>query len=129
MRLLVVTLALTGLLLATAPDAAAATVPEVPGDPARTVFTDNADLVEAHPAPVESWSRNGAGLRVNFTAGTPQCYGAHVVARETAETVTVELSVGTRPEAVDRMCIAIALEATMDVPLAQPLGDRTVVSA
>lgn len=127
----VVTTALTGLLLATvtAPHAAAAAVPEVPVDPDRTVFTDNPRIVDQHPARVESWSRNGEGLRVNFTAGTPQCYGAHVVATETAETVTVELSVGTRPEAADRMCIAIALDATMDVPLQQPLGDRTVVSA
>lgn len=129
MRLLVVTPALTGLLLATAPDAAAATVPEVPGDPARTVFTDNADLVEAHPAHIESWSRAGDGLRVNFTAGTPRCYGAHVTARETSEAVTVEVSVGSRPESADRMCIAIALDATMDVPLNGPLGDRTVLSA
>lgn len=95
----VVTTALTGLLLATvtAPHAAAATVPEVPVDPDRTVFTDNPRIVDQHPARVESWSRNGEGLRVNFTAGTPQCYGAHVVATESAETVTVELSVGTRP--------------------------------
>lgn len=129
MRLLVVTPAVTGLLLATAPGAAAATVPEVPVDPARTVFTDNPDLVDRHPARIESWSRDGDGLRVNFTAGTPQCYGAHVTSRETPVAVTVEVSVGSRPEAADRMCIAIALDATMDVPLNGPLGDRTVLSA
>lgn len=131
----VVTAALTGLLLATAgiPNAAAepnpVVVPEVAPDPARTVFVDNRWIVDQHSTKIDSWSRNGQGLRINFTAGTPDCFGVHLTTQETPETVTVELHGGTPPEAVGRMCIALAVNGTMDVPLQGPLGDRMVMAA
>ncbi|MHC9294607.1 hypothetical protein ACRCUN_19260 [Mycobacterium sp. LTG2003] len=129
----VVTTALTGLLLAaTAPVAAAepntVVVPEAPADPARTVLDDNPWIVDQHTTKIDSWSRDGQGLRINFTAGTPDCFGVHLTTQETSETVMVELHGGTPPEAVGRMCIALAVDATMDVPLQGPLGDRVVMA-
>lgn len=130
----VVTTALTGLLLvATAQVAAAepstAVVPQVPADPARTVFADNPWIVDQHSTKVESWSRDGQGLRINFTAGTPDCFGVHLTTQETPETVMVQLHGGTPPEGLGRMCIALAVDGTMDVPLQGPLGDRVVMAA
>ncbi|KWX21185.1 hypothetical protein AFM11_26380 [Mycolicibacterium wolinskyi] len=130
----VVTTALTGLLLATTVPVAAAepntvVVPEVPAEPARTVFADNPWIVDQHTTKIDSWSRHGQGLRINFTAGTPDCFGVHLTTQETAETVMVELHGGTPPEAVGRMCIALAVDGTMDVPLQGPLGGRVVMAA
>ncbi|MGV0743255.1 hypothetical protein [Mycolicibacterium sp. XJ870] len=126
------TTALAALLLATGVPTAAAephTVPEVPPDPARTVFVDNPVIVDPHETRIESWTRSGDGLAVNFTAGTPDCFGVHVTAQETAQTVTVSLRGGTPPEAVGRMCIALAVAGTIDVPLREPLGGRQVLAA
>ena len=103
--------------------------PEVPPDPG-VVFTNDPSIVDPHPMPVESWSRIGAGdvLALNFTTGTPECYGVNALVQETAENVTVELRGGTRPEALGRACIAIALFGTLEVPLQSPVGDREVFS-
>lgn len=131
MRTVVTTVAAALLLIATAMPATAdpTTVapPEVPPDPHRTLFTDNPGIVDPRPTTIESWSRSGDGLAVNFTAGTPECYGVHAHVQETPETVTVELWSGTLPEAVNRACIAIALFGTLDVDLRAPLGDRRVL--
>lgn len=128
---LAVTAAVAGLLL-TAPAVPAAaepiTVPEVPPDPARTAFVDNPSIVAPHLVRIESGTRSGEGLAVNFTAGTPDCFGVHVTAQETDQTVTVDLRGGTPPESVGRMCIALAVRGTVDVPLQAPLGDRKVLA-
>ncbi|WKG03370.1 hypothetical protein [Mycolicibacterium sp. HK-90] len=120
------------LLLAGCPTAAAdpnpVAVPEVAPDPARTLFVDNPAIVDPHRTDIESFSRDGEGLRVNFTAGTPDCFGVHLVTRETPETVTVELRGGTPPEAVGRMCIALAVSGAAEVPLQAPLGSRQVLA-
>jgi hypothetical protein len=103
--------------------------PEVPPSPG-VVFTNDPSIVDPHPMPVESWSRIGAGhvLALHFTTGTPECYGVNALVQETAENVTVELRGGTRPEALGRACIAIALFGTLEVPLQSPVGDRQVLS-
>ena len=103
--------------------------PEAP--PGGVVFVDNPAIVDPHPMRVESWSRAAAdnAINVNFTSGTDTCYGVHATVAETGQTVTVDLKGGTRPEAVDRACIMIALFGTLEVPLAAPLGDRQLLSA
>jgi hypothetical protein len=68
-------------------------------------------------------------VAVHFTSGTPECYGAHATATETPEAVIVDLTTGTRVDAVHRACIMIALTGTLEVPLEAPLGDRQVLSA
>ncbi|MEV0671578.1 hypothetical protein [Mycobacterium sp. NPDC050441] len=130
----VVTAVLAGLLLpAGCPTAAAdptpVEVPEVPADPARTLFVDNPAIVDPHLTQIESFSRDQERLLVNFTAGTPDCFGIHVVTRETADAVTIDLRGGTPPESVGRMCIALAVHGTAEVALQAPLGSRQVLTA
>jgi hypothetical protein len=133
MRTVAVAVGCLVLACATAPAAVAepTTVapPEVPPAPG-VVFTNDPSIVDPHPMAVESWSRVGAGdvLALHFTTGTPECYGVNAGVHETAENVTVELRGGTRPEAVGRACIAIALFGTLEVPLQSPVGDRQVLS-
>lgn len=111
--------------------AAAETVvlPERQG-PAGVVFVDNPAIVDAHPMPADSFSRVPGDdvVAVHFTTGTPECYAVHATVTETAETVSVEMLSGTRPEAAGRACIMIAVSGTVEVPLAGPLGDRQVLS-
>ncbi|CRZ17467.1 hypothetical protein H7K19_00035 [Mycolicibacterium neworleansense] len=103
-------------------------MPEAPADPGRTLFTDNPAIVDPHLTEIESFSRVGAGLRVNFTAGTPDCFGVHPITEETADAVTIELRGGTPPESVGRMCIALAVPGEVEVPLRSPLGSRRVLA-
>lgn len=126
-----VTAALAGLLLTAGAGRAAAdttAVPEVAPDPARTVFVDTPTIVAPHVTRIESWTRSGEGLEVNFTAGTPDCFGVHATAQETDQTVTVDLRGGTPPESAGRMCIALAVLGTVEVPLSAPLGGRKVLA-
>lgn len=120
------------LLIAGCPTAAAdpnpVAVPEVPPDPARTLFADNPAIVDPHLTEIESFSRDGDGLRVNFTAGTPDCFGVHLTTQETPEAVTISLRGGTPPEAVGRMCIALAVNGTAEVDTQAPLGSRRVLA-
>jgi hypothetical protein len=128
-----ITSACTAVLLVapTAPAAWADTFapPEVPAGGVE--FVDDPSLVNPHPARIEGWSRatRPDAVAVHFTSGTPECYGAHATVTETPESVTVDLLVGTRADAVDRACIMIALFGTLDVPLQAPLGDRALLSA
>jgi hypothetical protein len=102
--------------------------PEVPPMPA-TVFVDDPSILDPQPMAVESWSRlPGDVLALHFTSGTPECYGVTATVHETAENITVELRGGTRPEAIGRACILIALVGTLEVPLDGPVGDRQVLS-
>ena len=127
------TLLCTAVLLTapTVPTASAETsaAPEVP--PGGLEFVDEPSLVNARPNRVEGWSRvdRPDAVAVHFTSGTPECYGAHATATETPEAVIVDLTTGTRADAVDRACIMIALPGTLEVPLEAPLGDRQVLSA
>jgi hypothetical protein len=92
-------------------------------------FTDNPGIVDPHPLPVEAWSRRGDdAIAVHFTTGSPECFGVHATAHETAEAVTVELVGGALLEAVGRACTMIAVFGTLDVPLQGPLGERAVLS-
>lgn len=105
-------------------------LPKVPAEEFRTQFTPRPDIVRAHDIPIESWTKVDANtIALNFTAGTPECYGVDPVVTETDTTVEVSLRMGTLPEAADRMCILIAVMGSVEVPLAAPIGDRTVVGS
>jgi hypothetical protein len=124
---------LVGVALCAAPVAEAepaSVVPEAPLGAPGVVFVDDPAIVDPHLMPVQSWSRRGDGtlLALHFTAGTPECYGVNARAHETPENVTVELRGGTRPDAVGRACILIAMTGTLEVPLQSPIGDRHVLS-
>ncbi|MGK2865091.1 MAG: hypothetical protein ACSLFA_00350 [Mycobacterium sp.] len=103
--------------------------PEVPASEWRTLFVENPMILNPHVTAVESWTRTGDGLAVNFTAGPAQCFGVHATVEETPENVTVSLDAGVPPEAIGRMCIALAVPGTLDLALAEPLGDRVVLTA
>ncbi|MGA5466430.1 hypothetical protein [Mycobacterium sp. NPDC050041] len=93
-------------------------------------FVDTPQIVDSHPLQVNSWTVQDGGrtLRLRFTAGTPECFGVHATVLENADTVEVRLRSGARPEAVARACIMIAVSGTLDVPLAEPLAHRTVLT-
>jgi hypothetical protein len=102
--------------------------PAASADPV-TEFTDNPSIVDSHPLHFESWRVVGEDVvALQFTTGTPECFGVHAIVHETPETVAVELRGGTLPEAVGRACIMIAVFGSLDVHLREPLGDREVIS-
>ena len=70
------------------------------------------------------------GVLVPFLGGVEPCSVlGRAEAVETADTVTIALFAGADPDAGDTACIEIAVEYEVVVPLAQPLGNRTVVDA
>ncbi|MGH3726076.1 MAG: hypothetical protein ACRDUS_18355 [Mycobacterium sp.] len=103
---------------------------EVPPVGTPTVFEDNARIVDSRPMRFDAWSRSpdGNAVIVYFTSGTPQCHGVHATVHETDDAVEIALRGGTLPEAVGKMCIMIAVQGSLEVPLENPLGDRHVLS-
>ncbi|WP_227979748.1 hypothetical protein [Nocardia spumae] len=100
-----------------------------PPQPGRA-FTADPTITNTHPLQFDSWSRLAPDrIAVNFQIGSPECYGVDATTTETDSTVTVNLTAGTLPQAVGRMCTMIAVFGTLEIPLKQPLGDRKVVSA
>lgn len=96
-----------------------------------TPVTAEPDLVDAHPITFESYTVTGdAGDRiaVHFDSGAPECFGADATVTETDAAVTIALRTGTVPAAVGKACTMQIVPATLEVPLAAPLGDRQVVS-
>ncbi|MFY2787231.1 hypothetical protein [Rhodococcus sp. MALMAid1271] len=103
---------------------------EVPVGDVGTMFEPTPDLLRATTTPFESWSQVSPNtIAVHFVTGTPECYGADATVDETDTTVTIELRTGTRPDAADKSCIMVAVYATMQVTLASPLGNRTILNA
>ncbi|MEV0945452.1 hypothetical protein [Rhodococcus sp. NPDC049939] len=101
---------------------------EVPDQEFGTVFVPRPDIVQANPTPFESWSRTeGDNIAIHFVTGTPACYGADATVVETDSSVNVSLRTGILPEAADKMCTLVAVFATMEIQLQQPLGDREVI--
>jgi hypothetical protein len=120
-------------LLSTPPATGTPTVTQVPEQPRATgltEFTDDPAIVDARPQPFESWSRrpDDRSIGVHFTTGTPQCYGVHAEVQETPDVVAVRLLSGTRPDAVGKACIEIAVFGELPVRLDSPIGQRAVVS-
>ncbi|HEY9265695.1 MAG TPA: hypothetical protein VIQ11_13920, partial [Mycobacterium sp.] len=67
-------------------------VPETaPGTPA-AMFVDDPSIVAAYPNRPQAWSRTAdeRTVRLHFTIGTPDCYGATATVRESAEDVVVD---------------------------------------
>lgn len=94
------------------------------------IFTPDPTIVDAHPIPFGSWTRVADNrIAVHFQTGVPECFGVDATVTETDTTVTVELREGTRADAVDKMCVMMAVFGTLELPLKAPLGDRRVVNA
>lgn len=105
-------------------------VPELPAAQGRLVFVDNPAIVDSHLQTPEAWSRlpDDHAVAVQFTSGTPECFGVHVEVQETADIVAVKLRSGTLPEATGRACTMIAVFGSVTATLQSPLGHRAVVS-
>ncbi len=114
-----------------AADTSVATPTEVPPAASSVVFEDDPRIVDSRPMTFDTWSRSpdGDAVIVHFTSGTPQCHGVHATVRETDDAVEIALHGGTPPESVGKACILIAVQGSLAVPLANPLGDRRVLSA
>jgi hypothetical protein len=72
--------------------------------------------------------RSETVLALNYAIGVPTCYGTVGAPEvtESADAVVVKLSrIAPKPQ-TDVACIDIALMKSIDVTLAQPLGDRVV---
>ncbi|MGV0582429.1 MULTISPECIES: hypothetical protein [Mycobacteroides] len=113
-----------------AADTSAATPTEVALPASSVVFEDDARILDSRPMTFDTWSRSpdSTAVIVYFTSGTPQCHGVHATVRETDDAVAVALRGGTPPEAAGKACILIAVQGSLAVPLATPLGDRRVLS-
>lgn len=97
--------------------------------PAGTEFANRVDIVGSRTTVFESWSEvDEYTVAVHFVTGTPECYGAYSTVVENDSTVAITLHTGSLPEAVDKMCVLVAVLGTLDVPLSAPLGDRRVVN-
>ncbi|UFS93806.1 hypothetical protein [Nocardia huaxiensis] len=93
-------------------------------------FTADPTIVNPRPTTFDSWTRVAPDkIAVNFQTGSPACYGVDATTTETDKTVTVELRVGTRADAVGKMCTQEAVFGSLEIQLKAPLGDRNVVSA
>ncbi|MCX4097071.1 hypothetical protein [Nocardia sp. alder85J] len=93
-------------------------------------FTANPAIVGSRPLAFDSWSRiDDHRIAVNFQIGSPDCFGVDETTTETTGAVTIALRAGTLPEAVGRMCAMIEVFGTLEVQLAQPLGNRKVNSS
>lgn len=64
-------------------------------------------------------------LRLHATIGDPKCNGLRYVLEENSQTVSIATIHGVPPNAPEQ-CTAVAALLTLRVPLAEPLGDRTV---
>ncbi|NLE79422.1 MAG: hypothetical protein GX610_07510 [Rhodococcus sp.] len=103
-------------------------IQQIPSDDFRTAFTPRPDIVRGHETPIESWSEvDPRTIALNFTTGTPECYGVDPVVTETDATIEVSVRTGALPETADKMCVLIAVMGTVEVPLETPIGDRDVV--
>ncbi|MGW4482126.1 hypothetical protein [Rhodococcus triatomae] len=94
-------------------------------------ITAEQGLVDTHPITFESYTVTGAAgdrVAVHFDSGAPECFGADAAVTETDASVTIALRTGTLPAAVGKACTMQIVPATLEVPLAAPLGDRQVVA-
>jgi len=68
-------------------------------------------------------------VTLSYTIGVPECYGEIDLPKvvETSQSVTVTLNRVPPKQDADVACIEIALLKTVDIWLAEPLGDRIVL--
>ena len=78
---------------------------------------------------VTRWTRyeraGDRGLRLFYSGGDPECFGARAVVEETADTVRAAVVTGRLPGAPE-VCRQVATRSSIVVSLQQPLGERRV---
>jgi hypothetical protein len=99
-----------------------------PGGPERVEPLSGA--VNINPVsfdPAEAEATDG-GVLVRFWGGVAPCFVlSHYDVDETADSVTVSLFGGSHPSEPDAVCIELAQQYEVLVPLDEPLGDRVLV--
>jgi hypothetical protein len=81
----------------------------------RTSSWDHYEIVSPH------------SIRIYFTLGDPDCYGARAVVHEDPSTVHIRLLEGTLPGAPS-VCTDVGMYASLLVTTHDPIGTRSVVS-
>lgn len=107
--------------------AGSTSVPAPTGDATGSVqvLQPRDDLVSPASVAWDSWELvDPRTIELTFLAGPAQCEGVSVEVAETEQDVTINLSVGSLPDA--GACPAIALTSATRVALANDLGSRTV---
>ncbi len=113
-----------------APASTPATPTEDPAADPGHLFTADPSIVGAHPVPFTSWTKMAEDrIAIHFETGVPECYGVDVTTTADDRAVTIELRSGSRADAVDKMCVMMAVFGTLEIQLDVPLGDRQVLSA
>lgn len=113
-----------------APASTPATPSEDPAADPGHLFTADPSIVGAHPVPFTSWTKVAEDrIAIHFETGVPECYGVDATTTADDSAVTVELRSGSRADAVDKMCVMMAVFGTLEIQLDAPLGDRRVLSA
>ncbi len=99
-------------------------------EPEGELVTPRPGMADTHAV---NWTRaepvgDGSVLRISYTAGVEPCSVLdRVEVAETGDTVTVTVVEGSDPAFPDAACIALGVLKAVEVPLAAPLGTRTVV--
>ena len=96
-----------------------------------TPLIPRTDLVQLRPATPDEVivdPTNDQRLLVRFQGAAEPCSGAAITITETDTEVTVVLEVGLDPNAAAMSCIAQVFDYESVVPLAAPLGDRTITA-
>jgi hypothetical protein len=99
------------------------------GDQGAKVVKPRSGMAKVHPI---RWERaepakDGRSVRIFFTSGVEPCNVLDHVDVAYTDRVVVTLHEGSDAHSPNQVCIEIALTKAVDVPLDQPLGQRTVV--
>ncbi|WP_152191243.1 hypothetical protein [Georgenia satyanarayanai] len=85
-------------------------------------------LAAAEPVRLSGWAELDDGvLRLRFSAGTAECFGATVEVEESESEVQVGVRVGTLESMASVDCIAMAFASHVDVEIGSPIGHREVI--
>ena len=115
----------------------AGTEPGAPGPPGvvepapagPTDGTGSGEVDRGRIAVTSFYRYDATHLAINYTNGVPECYGSAGVPRveETADAVVVTIPRIPAKQRAGRACIDIALLSSLDITLAEPLGERPVL--
>lgn len=92
-----------------------------------TPIVSRDDLTQLQPITIDDvYTTDGSSVFIAFEGGAEPCFGAAATVSEEGNVVEVLLQSGLTPEAPTTTCIAVVLSYEMEIPLTQPLGDRTL---
>ncbi len=88
------------------------------------------DMISAQAAPIDQLETiDDQTIAVRYQNGSEPCSLANVTVTESDTEVVVGLETGLHPNAAAMSCIAQVIQYEIQVTLAAPIGDRTIVMA